>query len=262
MPAALPCETNGSTTQAASTRPASSAPIMSGNGISVYSSLETSTPFFSSVALIVTSQMLLSVLAAIVLPSRSFGSLMSEPLGISTSAHGLLRSGPPSTPWEMICSGSPFEEAISSETVFEKPMSKSPLSTAGVIAAPPAANCGWSSIPCCLKNPCLIPTKTGATSAIGISPILTFSGFSGVPPPPESLSSPHPVATSTVVASIASAAVRRRILVSSRRLLPLDQPVDVRPQARELRQLLRVHLVARMRQVDAQHLAHLGRRGR
>src|SRR6185436_9206823 len=104
-----------------------------------------------------------------------------------------------------------------------------------------------------------MPTKTGATSAIGISPILTFSGFCGVPPPPpEEPSSPHPVATSAVAASIASAAVRRRILVSSRRgLLPLDQPVDVRPQARELRQLLRVDLVARMRQVDADLLAHL-----
>src|SRR5688572_12950680 len=262
MPAALPCETNGSTTQAASTRPFSSAPTMSGNGISVYLSLETSTPFSSSVALIVTSQMLLSVLAAIVLPSRSFGLLMSLSAGISTSAQGLLSSGPPSTPWETICTGSPFEAAISSETVLEKPMSKSPLSTAGVIAAPPAANCGSSSIPCSLKKPCLIPTNTGATSAIGISPILTFSGFSGVPPPPpEPPSSPHPVATSTVAASIASAAVRRRILASpSRRLLPLDQPVHVRPQARELRQLLRVDLVARVRQVDAQHLANLRRR--
>src|SRR5215216_504145 len=251
MPAALPAETNGSTTHAASTRPFSSAPIMSGNGISVYLSLETSTPFSSSVALIVTSQMLLSVLAAIVLPSRSFGLLMSDPFGIST-------------PWETICTGSPLEAAISSETVFEKPMSKSPLMTAGVIAAPPAANCGSSLIPCSLKKPCLMPTNTGATSAIGISPILTVSGFSGVPPPPppEPPSSPHPVATTTAAASIASAAVRRRILVSSRRLLPLDQPVDVRPQARELRQLLRVHLVARVRQVDAQHLAPLGRRGR
>src|SRR5918995_6983946 len=110
-----------------------------------------------------------------------------------------------------------------------------------------------------------MPTNTGATSAIGISPILTFSGFSGVPPPPppEPPSSPHPVATSTVAASIASAAVRRRILASlSRRLLPLDQPVHVRPQARELRQLLRVDLVARVRQVDLQHLAHLRRRRR
>ena len=153
--------------------------------------------------MIVTPQMLLSVLAAIVLPSRSFGRLdRRTPLGTSRSAHGLVRSGPPSTPWETICTGSPFEAAISSETVFEKPMSKSPLITAGVIAAPPAANCGSSSIPCSLKKPCLMPTKTGATSAIGISPILTFSGCSGVPPPPPlSPSSPHPVATSTVAAS-------------------------------------------------------------
>src|ERR671911_2025629 len=109
-----------------------------------------------------------------------------------------------------------------------------------------------------------MPTKTGATSAIGISPILTVSGCSGVPPPPppEPPSSPHPVATSRVATSIASAAVRRRILVSSRRLLPLDQPVDVRPQPRELRQLLRVDLVARVRQGDGQRLAPLRRGGR
>src|SRR5687768_5883766 len=102
-----------------------------------------------------------------------------------------------------------------------------------------------------------MPTKTGATSAIGISPILTFCGCCGVPPPspPEPPSSPHPVATSTVAASMAIAAVSRRILASSsRRLLPLDQPVHVGAQARELRQLLRVDLVARVRQVDAQHL--------
>ena len=47
---------------------------MSGNGTSVNSSVSTSTPLCSSDALIVTSQMFLSVLTAIVLPSRSFGS--------------------------------------------------------------------------------------------------------------------------------------------------------------------------------------------
>ena len=67
---------------------------MSGNGISVYLSLETSTPFSSSVALIVTSQMLLSVLAAIVLPSRSFRLLMSDPLGISGVGPRLALVGP------------------------------------------------------------------------------------------------------------------------------------------------------------------------
>ena len=59
--------------------------------------------------MIVTSQMLLSVLAAIVLPSRSFGSLTSPSAGTSRSAHGLLPSSPPSTPWETICSGRSFE---------------------------------------------------------------------------------------------------------------------------------------------------------
>src|SRR4029078_4820143 len=99
-------------------------------------------------------------------------------------------------------------------------------------------------IPCSLKKPCLMPTKTGATSAIGISPILTFSGFSAVPPPPPPPpSSPRPVAISALAAS---AATSRRILFSSR-LLPLDQPVHVRPQARELRQLLRLRPASRAR---------------
>ena len=244
MPAPCPAQTNGSTTQAASTRPVSSAPTMSGNGISVYLILETSTPFFSSVALIVTSQMLLSVLAAIVLPSRSFGSLMSEPLGISTSAHGLLISGPPSTPWETIWTGRPLEAAISSETVFEKPKSKSPLITAGVIAAPPAANCGSSSRSSLLEEALLDADEDRRDVGDRDQPDLDLSGCSASPPPPPPPSSPHPVAISALAAS---AATTRRILFSSRSL-PLDQPVDVRAQARELRQLLRLDLVARARQ--------------
>src|SRR5919112_174049 len=261
MPAALPWETNGSTTHAPSTRPFSSAATMSGNGTSVYLILETSTPLASSVALIVTPQMLLRVLTATVLPSRSLGSFTGPSPGTSRSAHGLDWSGPPSTPWEMIWIGRPFEEAISSEIVFEKPMSKSPLTTAGVIAAPPAANCGSSSMPCSLKKPCLMPTNTGATSAIGISPIWSFSGCDGVPPPPDDAASapPHALASSAVAASAANARPKRCILLSpSVRFLPLDQPVDVRAQARELRQLLRVDLVTRMRKVDAQHLPDLG----
>src|SRR5687768_1619845 len=50
----------------------------------------------------------------------------------------------------MMVTGSSLDAAISSETVLEKPTWKSPLSTAGVIAAPPSASCGsifrfWSS---------------------------------------------------------------------------------------------------------------------
>ena len=45
-------------------------------------------------------------------------------------------------------------------------------------------------------------------------------------------------------------------------LLSLDQAVDVRAQVRELRQLLRRDLVARVRQRDRDDLLHLGRRVR
>ena len=69
---------------------------MSGNGISVYLILETSTPFFSSVALIVTSQMLLSVLAAIVLPSRSFGFVIGASFRLQMLS-GLLSKTMPTT---------------------------------------------------------------------------------------------------------------------------------------------------------------------
>ena len=153
MPIALPWLTNGSTTQAPSTRPFSSAAFISGNGISVYLSFEMSTPIFSSEALIVTPQMLLRVLTAIVLPSRSLGSLIGPPFLTSRSSHTFESSASPSTPWEMIWTGRFFEAAINSDTVLEKPMSKSPLMTAGVIAAPPAANCGSSVICCSLKKP-------------------------------------------------------------------------------------------------------------
>ena len=111
----------------------------------------------ASEARIVTSQTFLRVLTAIVLPSRSFGCLIGPSLSTSRSAHASSSVLPPSTPWLMIVTGRSFEAAISSETVFEKPIWKSPLSTAGVMAAPPSASCGsilscWSS-----KKPCLMP---------------------------------------------------------------------------------------------------------
>ena len=105
----------------------------------------------------VTSQMFLSVLTAIVLPSRSLGSLIGPSLSTSRSAHASSSVLPPSTPWLMIVTGSSFDAAISSETVLEKPIWKSPLSTAGVIAAPPSASCGSISRFCSSKKPCLMP---------------------------------------------------------------------------------------------------------
>ncbi len=57
----------------------------------------------------------------------------------------------------MIWTGSSLDAAISSEMLFEKPIWKSPLSTAGVIAAPPSAS--WGLIVSCssLKKPLSMP---------------------------------------------------------------------------------------------------------
>ena len=63
---------------------------MSGNGTSENLSLSTSTPSFSSEALIVTSQTFLSVLTAIVLPSRSLAVLIGPLLRHQQVGPGLL----------------------------------------------------------------------------------------------------------------------------------------------------------------------------
>ena len=52
------------------------------------------------------------------------------------------------------------------------------------------------------------------------------------------------------------------MLMPPRLVVSFDRAPDVRAQARELRQLLGLHLVARLRQRHLEHLAHLGRRGR
>jgi hypothetical protein len=106
----------------------------------------------------------------------------------------------------MICTGSFFEPAISSETVLEKPMSKSPLMTAGVIAAPPAANCGFSVIFCSLKKNYYTPRNTRATKDIWISPIFSVTGLPASPPPPPPLlsSPPQPVARTPIATTRAA----------------------------------------------------------
>ena len=130
---------------------------MSGKGTSVNLSLSTSTPSFSSEALIVTSQMFLRVLTAMVLPSRSLPLLIGPSFSTRRSAQASFSVLPASTPWLMISTGRFFEAAISSEIVFEKPIWKSPLTTAGVMAAPPSANCGLIVSFSCLKKPFLMP---------------------------------------------------------------------------------------------------------
>jgi hypothetical protein len=130
---------------------------MSGKGTSANLSASMSTPSFSSDALIVTSQMFFRVLTAIVLPSRSFGSLTGPSFSTSRSAQASSSDLPARTPWLMISTGRFCEAAISSEIVFEKPIWKSPLTTAGVIAAPPSASCGLIVSCSSSKKPCFMP---------------------------------------------------------------------------------------------------------
>ena len=76
---------------------------------------------FSIQLLMVTGPMLLSVLTATLLPSRSAAVLMSEPFATTTASHASSGPVPASTPWEMIWTGSFFDAAMISDVVFEKP---------------------------------------------------------------------------------------------------------------------------------------------
>ena len=166
---------------------------MSGNGTSANLSESTSTPSFSSDALIVTSQMFFRVFTAIVLPSRSLAVLTGPSFGTSRSAQASFSVARPSTPWLMIWTGRSLDAAISSEIVFEKPIWKSPLSTAGVIAAPPSASCGSIVSFSSLKKPLLHPQVEGRH--VGDRDDADLQGRRSPAPPPPPSSSPQPAAT-------------------------------------------------------------------
>ena len=102
--------------------------------------------------------MLLRLLTAMVLPSRSLAVLIGEPLPTISPSHASLSPVPASTPEATICRGSFFEAAMISDVVLEKPMSSSPATTAGTMAAPPAAILGSISSFSSLKKPCSMPT--------------------------------------------------------------------------------------------------------
>src|SRR5215204_25971 len=204
-PSCAPCETNGSTWHNPSTRSAASAPFMSGKGISWNSNVPTSTPSFSRDALIVTSQMFLSVFTAIVFPSRSLGEEMGPSFLTIRLAQASLSFSPPSTPWVTIFSGRFSDWAMNSETLFEKPKSKSPFTTEGTITAPPSANWVLTVRFSSSKNPWSRPRKSGATSAIGITPTVTVARSDPPdPPPPSESSSPHPATPSARTVHTAS----------------------------------------------------------
>src|SRR5919205_323998 len=154
-----------------------------------------STPRFWSAALMVTGQMLFSVLTAIFLPSRSLAVLIGPLPLTSRTPHAFFGSLAPKSPWATILSGKPFET----------PNWKSPLTTEGTMTAPPWANCVLTLSRCCLKKPFLIPRNRGAKSAIGITPTVTVVAFCEPPPPPppeEPLPPPpQPAAASAALAT-------------------------------------------------------------
>src|SRR5919202_773861 len=183
-----------------------------------------STPRFWSAALMVTGQMLFSVLTAIFLPSRSLAVLIGPLPLTSRTPHAFFGSLAPKSPWATILSGRPLESAINVETMFEKPNWKSPLTTEGTMTAPPWANCVLTLSRWSLKKPFLIPRNSGATSAIGITPTFTVVACCEPPPPPDEpppLSPPHPAATRAAQAS----ATTSHLLDANRRTYGTTDPL-------------------------------------
>ena len=84
--------------------------------------------------------------------------MIELPLGTIRSAQASFSVLPASTPWVMIWIGSFFDAAISSEVLFENPIWLSPLTTAGVMAAPPSASWGLIVSFSSLKKPWSMPT--------------------------------------------------------------------------------------------------------
>ena len=171
-----------------------------------------STPFFSSAARIVTSPMLLSVLTATVLPARPLTSRIGLFAGTSTWQASFLPGAMP-TPGVMACSGTPLLLAMMSETLLEKPNWLLLLTTAGTIAAPPAASCGSTLSFCALKKPFWTPRYSGATSVIGIRPTFTVVTPSASLLPAEVPPEPQPAARPTASAATTTRSRRRRIVL-------------------------------------------------
>jgi hypothetical protein len=82
-----------------------------------------------------------------------------------------------------------LDAAMTSDVTFEKPTCRSPLTVWAVMVAPPSASCGLIVRFSSSKKPCLMPTYSGATSAIGMTPTFSVAGLFASPPPPP-LSSP------------------------------------------------------------------------
>src|SRR5829696_4356882 len=137
-------------------------------------------------------------------------------------------------------------------------MSTSPETTEGTTVAPPWLGCTSTSRSRLRKKPSRTPYSRNADGTPAVSDTRILAGPPSPPPPP---SSPQPISTTAIAATTGASLRMDRPFLAG---LPaaFDRAVDVRPQAGELRQLLRLHLVARLWQTDLAGLLHGSRRGR
>ena len=89
-----------------------------------------------------------------------------------------------------------FELASSSETTLEPPTWMSPLTSAGIVAAPPCVGCRSISSFCFSKKPFSIPKSTNADG----TPAVSCTASLVVPPSPEGAADsppplPHPASS-------------------------------------------------------------------
>src|SRR5829696_9107531 len=140
-------------------------------------------------------------------------------------------------------------------------MSTSPETTEGTTVAPPWLGCTSTSRSRLRKKPSRTPYSRNADGTPAVSDTRILAGPPSPPPPPSSPSSPQPISTMAIAATT-GASLRMDCPFLARLPAAFDRAVDVRPQAGELRQLLRLHLVARLWQTDLADLLHGGRRGR
>ena len=199
--------TNGSIENAASNDPFSSPGAISGNGTSTSSIDSGSTPCFSSEALTTTSATLLSVLTAIFLPSRSLTSFTSESLPTTSAPKSFEPSGCATVPGAITWIGRSLDAPSSSETTLEPPTWMSPLTSAGIVAAPPCVGDSSMSSFCLSNMPFSIPKATNAEGTPAVSCTLSLV----VPPSPVAgadPSSPHPAARRVSATSPATSLIR------------------------------------------------------
>src|SRR5215207_5933680 len=185
---------------------------MSGKSTSVNLTLDASTPTFSRAAVAVSVATFSSVFTAIVLPSRSFGDLIEPSLTRTADQSSSSVSGP-NVPAATIWMGRPFSAAIRTETTLLPPICASPLTIAGMIAAPPAAVFTVTSSPRFSKKPCFTPAVRNsagmpATSctANAVLSALWPAGVSSVP----SSSPPQPARTASIAATRKGVSARVR----------------------------------------------------